>query len=135
MPSKTTRQTKQKTMILEIIRQDSRPLTADQILACARETLPALALTTVYRNLEQLTSQQVISRLIHPDGVTRYRMAGELHNHDMICLDCAKVVEISQCPLDCLTLQIESETGFKITTHQLSLYGYCRECQRKRDKN
>ncbi|MGI6334035.1 MAG: Fur family transcriptional regulator [Saccharofermentanales bacterium] len=128
MSVKNTRQTKQKSLILATIRKAGRLLTAEQILTAARKTLPKLALTTVYRNLEQLSNQQIITRLIHPDGVTRYRITDELHNHDVVCLNCSKTLEISQCPLDCLTLQIEESTGFKITAHQLTLYGYCAEC-------
>lgn len=132
MTEKNQRQTRQKMLIIEAIRQESAPLSADQILTWARQTLPGIALTTVYRNLEQLTQQQVISRLIYPDGITRYKIATALHHHQLVCLDCARSVEISQCPLECLSRQIESETGFEIVSHKLSLYGYCQECQQKK---
>ena len=123
------RQTRQKAIILETIRSAAEPLTADQILTCARQAQPALALTTVYRNLEQLTVQRVITRLIYPDGITRYRQAEVQHNHQLICLGCNSKVDISQCPLESLSRQIESETGFEIVSHQLDLYGYCEKCK------
>lgn len=126
------RQTRQKQLILSAIEQAQAPLTADQILTVARQQLPAIALTTVYRNLEQLSEQQVISRLIYPDGITRYRMADEVHHHELICLSCRARVQISQCPLDCLAKQIEDETGYQIESHALTLYGYCPRCQKKR---
>lgn len=132
MGEKNQRQTRQKTLIIETIRQDSTPLTADQILTRARLALPGLALTTVYRNLETLTQQQTISRLIYPDGITRYQLAADLHHHDLVCLTCGRAVEISQCPLECLTRQIESETGYQIVSHHLALYGECRDCQNKK---
>jgi Fur family transcriptional regulator, ferric uptake regulator len=126
------RQTRQKSLILETIRKESSALTADQILSRVRSILPSLALTTVYRNLELLTQQQVISRLIYPDGITRYQLAAALHHHQLVCLKCARTVEISQCPLDCLSRQIEKESGFTIISHQLALYGYCSECRRQK---
>ena len=99
MSAKNTRQTKQKSLILATIRQAGGLLTADQIWP-PLENVAQTCLTTVYRNLEQLSNQRIITRLIHPDGVTRYRMTDELHNHDMICINCSKTLEISQCPLD-----------------------------------
>ena len=125
------RQTKQKAIILEMIRSSAEPLTADQILTSARLVQPALALTTVYRNLELLTGQRVITRLIYPDGITRYKLADAPHNHQLICLGCKRKVAISHCPLECLARQIESETGFQIVSHQLDMYGYCEKCQKK----
>ena len=124
-----TRQTKQKKLIFEAIEQSDVPQTAEQILASARAFLPSMALTTVYRNLEQLTDQQVISRLIYPDGITRYRLAGEVHHHELVCVRCNHHVDISQCPLDCLAKQIEDDTGYQITSHALTLYGLCPDCR------
>lgn len=123
------RQTRQKSLILETIRQACEPMTADQILTSARATLPVLALTTVYRNLEQLSSQRTITRLIYPDGITRYKLAEPAHNHQLICLGCARKVDIGHCPLESLARQIESETGFEIVSHHLDLYGYCEDCK------
>ena len=105
------RQTRQKTLILETIRQTAAPLTAEQVLTCVRQVLPTLALTTVYRNLDQLTAQQTLSRMIYPDGVTRFKMA-DPHHHQLICLACSRTVDISQCPLECLSRQIEIDYGF-----------------------
>ena len=123
------RQTKQKKLIIEAIENQDAPQTAEQILTYAHSFLPAMALTTVYRNLEQLTAQQTISRLIYPDGITRYRLADQMHHHQLICLQCKLVTNIHQCPLDCLAKQIEDESGYQITSHSLTLYGYCPNCQ------
>ena len=92
MSAKNTRQTKQKSLILATIRQAGGLLTADQILAAARKTLPKLALTTVYRNLGNYQPADHHS-INSPDGVTRYRMTDELHNHDMICINCSKTLK------------------------------------------
>lgn len=123
------RQTRQKKLIIEAVETQDAPQTAEQILTYARSFLPAMALTTVYRNLEQLTAQQAISRLIYPDGITRYRLADQVHHHQLICLHCKQVINIHQCPLDCLAKQIEEDSGYQITSHSLTLYGYCPDCQ------
>ena len=131
MAERTQRQTRQKTLILAALHDSAQPLSAEQILALTRQSLPAIALTTIYRNLELLTQQQVISRLIYPDGITRYQAAA-LHHHQLVCLKCSRTVDVSQCPLACLTRQIERETGFEITSHQLAIFGYCADCQAKK---
>ncbi len=134
MDAKNFRQTRQKTLILEAIKQESSPQSAEQILAFARKSLPSMALTTVYRNLEQLAGLKAISKMIYPDGITRYQMTSTLHHHQLVCLGCAKAVDISQCPLECLASQIETDTGYSIVSHQLALYGYCSDCQQKKPR-
>lgn len=131
---KNLRQTKQKKLILDIISRDPSSLSAEQIHSAARLDLPSLALTTVYRNLESLVQQQKISRLIYPDGVTRYQTAAASHEHQLFCLDCGKHAEIPYCPLECLSQQIESDTGYAIVSHKIDLYGYCADCQKKKTR-
>lgn len=131
----TYRKTRQKKLILQAIEKADKPVSAEQILGSARDSLPGIALTTVYRNLEQLCSHQIISRLVYPDGISRYRLAGEVHGHQIICLGCNRSMAINHCPLDCLEEQIAAETGYSIEEHKLQLYGYCPQCRRKEDKN
>jgi len=51
-----------------------------------------------------------------------------------ICLDCGKHAEIPYCPLECLSQQIESDTGYAIVSHKIDLYGYCADCQKKKTR-
>ena len=125
------RQTRQKKLILEAIEKADKPVSADQILLHARKSLPAIALTTVYRNLEQLTGLQAVTRLIYPDGVTRYRLAGKVHGHQIVCLGCSKVADINHCPFASIEEQIAQETGYNIVDHKLQLYGYCPQCRKE----
>ncbi len=126
-----TRQTRQKKQILQVITQKDKALSADQILNLAKKDLPTLALTTVYRNLDQLVAQGTISRLIYPDGITRYQIISANHGHELICLGCGETIDVNQCPISSLTRQIEDDTGFDIVSHQMTLYGYCQSCKRR----
>lgn len=125
------RQTPQKKIILQLIRESCTPLTAEQVYERARETFPSLALTTVYRNLEAFAAEGVFRASVYDDGVKRYELA-ERHRHYMTCVECKKSVEIPECPFEELKDKLAAETGFAISGHSMEFFGTCPECRGRR---
>lgn len=125
-----SRQTVQRKLILEILSQAEKPLTAEEIYALAHQQRPKIALTTVYRNLEMLEEKGVLIRNIYQDGVARFEITAE-HRHYLICINCNKAVPLSHCPFEHLERELSRETGFAIAEHRLEIFGYCPECRKK----
>lgn len=133
MTTGKSRQTKQRETILAVLQEAGAALSADQIWEAARLHLPSLALTTVYRNLDRLLEQRLISAVLLPDGgATRYMPAGG-HRHHLVCMGCDRTIDLPQCPLEAVEAELEKKTGFSIARHSLEIYGYCAQC-RKRHK-
>lgn len=126
---KKIRQTKQRELILSILRCHTAALSAETIWEEARSNLPSLALTTVYRNLERLLEQKQITAVMIPEGATRYVPAGQ-HLHHLVCMDCDKTIDLPDCPLKAVEAQLEKDTGFTIAQHSLEIYGYCAQCKK-----
>ena len=57
--------TRQKRLILDLMRQSPRHMTADEIFAQARQQMPNIARGTVYRNLKLMEQAREIARLLH----------------------------------------------------------------------
>lgn len=55
------------------------------------------------------------------------------HTHYAICLQCHKKVALQVCPFENLHLHGEAK-DFVVTGHKLELYGYCKECEKKKIK-
>lgn len=127
------KKTKQRLKILSILQTASAPLCAEEILELAKPEFPQMALTTVYRNLETLAKSGQLHRIMSADGIMRVELIteGSRHRHFLVCTECNKKIPLEDCPLSKLICQVETETGFMITGHNLEFYGYCTECGTK----
>jgi Fur family transcriptional regulator, ferric uptake regulator len=96
---------------------------------CAREIYDRLNLqgkeighTSVYQNLEALSSQGIIEAVDRADGKL-YGRISDSHSH-INCLDSKQIIDIwVELPED-LIAQIEASAGVKITDYRIDFYGY-----------
>ena len=116
--------TKQKSLVLEIVSATCDHKTAEEIYLAAKEKMPQIAMGTVYRNLAQLVSEGLIRKIGVPNGPDRYDGCTQPHEH-LFCDACGKIVD-----LWCgdLTDAIEARTGSIIHSYTLDLHGLCPEC-------
>jgi len=91
---------------------------------------PSIGLVTIYRTIEILEGLGLICET-HVGGSCRsylIRRPSE-HHHHLICSDCGRVVDFTDCNLDKLESRLTKETRFKINGHLLEFLGQCRECK------
>jgi Fe2+ or Zn2+ uptake regulation protein len=117
-----------RTVVAEILRQ-TRPFTAEQMVARLKETAPEIGRATVYRTLELLASVDVVVRVLQADGHPAYIVGTPGHRHHLVCSDCGTVVAFSRCPVDDLVRDLSRDTEFAIHGHMLEVFGTCRSCQ------
>ena len=131
--------TKQRITILEVL--EDRPgkhLTAEEIYDCVKEQYPDIGLATVYRTIQLLSELHLIDKLNLDDGYVRYEIgkAGSStdthHHHHLICLDCGNVSSFEDDLLDTLEKRITENVGFEVVDHEVTLFGYCKECNENR---
>ncbi|HHT62585.1 MAG: Fur family transcriptional regulator [Bacillota bacterium] len=120
--------TKQRSAIIKMLNKSRVPLTAEEIFLRIRETNDNTSLATVYRNLKTLVTAGLVVKTGLLEEKVQYRLASKPHSHDLICLGCHKVFELTQCPLEHLCEFIGQREGFTVTEHRIELYGYCQEC-------
>lgn len=132
MPLTGMKNTRQRQLLLELLQNAGRSLTAEEIFEDAGIRSARLALSTIYRNLEQLSSRGILTKTLFPDGLARYELTGEhVHHHYLVCTRCHKRQTFDECPLKRMQYDLEKDTGFTITGHNLMLYGLCKDCQEK----
>ena len=124
----SNRQTRQRGVILEVVRSTMDHPTADWVYRQTRRHLPRISLGTVYRNLKRLAEQGII-REIHTGGHPA-RFDGNTGRHYHIrCLGCGKVNDL---PMSVDT-RFEEEAGramnYRVVGHQLEVQGLCPACQ------
>ena len=118
------RTSRQRSLILEIVRNSRNHPTAEAVYAEARKLMPNISLGTVYRNLRQLTtagSIRAVSFGSEPD-----RFDGMLDAHEQfVCLTCGTVYDIQP------TLGHPHLPGKTVTNYRLDYFGSCEACTNK----
>lgn len=125
---KLRRNTPQRRVILHELRQLNSHPTAAQLYAVVRKRLPRISLGTIYRNLEVLNEDGLISKLEFSGAETRFD--GRLEQHDHVrCTECGKIEDIfSGDPAPARPTEL---AGFEVTGHRLEYFGVCPECRRR----
>nr|WP_319489803.1 Fur family transcriptional regulator [uncultured Caproiciproducens sp.] len=123
--------TKQRGAIMQILKQNSDPVSAEDIFAALKNEYPNLALSTIYRNLERFTADGLIEKDVWSDGIVRYSIAAEHHGHYLICTGCSAKIKIEDCPLSGIEQGLAHDTGYEIEGHTLTIYGKCPKCIRR----
>jgi len=125
------RNTKQRQLILEIIRQANEHLDAEHIYERVRQLSPGISLSTVYRNLQLFTNAGLLVEHQFTGMRRRYEIATRSRHHHLMCIGCGRIFEFSCPSSDGLQTRITKEKGFRVTDAEVRLVGYCPECQRR----
>lgn len=121
--------TKNRLQILELLQHSSAPMTAEEIYITLREK-SNLNVSTAYRILSVFEDKKIVIKYQGCDSKAYYQMFNETHKHYIICSECNKRVDITNCPLCELESKLEKETGYQITGHRLEFVGKCPQCQK-----
>lgn len=123
------RNTKQKQLLLSLLKEADRPLSINEIHSQIVIKLPKIAKSTIYRNIDALLDQNLIEKYHLNDSEVFYRIKADRseHRHYMICEDCRKVFDLPSCPIHAMEHALEEE-GFIIKEHQIQISGICRNC-------
>lgn len=123
------RNSKNRPLVLEIITKEQQPISAEKIFKNLKN-MHKVNLSTIYRILNTLTSQNLIHKQIGQDGIYYYEINDNSHKHNIICDKCHKTVEIDYCPLKGFEHSIKQKTNFDITNHIIELHGICEKCKK-----
>ena len=101
---------------------ENESLSAREIYDRLNQQGKAIGHTSVYQNLEALSSQGIIECIERSDG-RLYGNISDSHSH-VNCLDTNQILDVHvELPAD-LIQQIEQQTGVKITEYTINFYGY-----------
>lgn len=119
--------TKQRSLILEIMRDDPRHMTADEIFTEARERMPRIARGTVYRNLKLMEQDGAIAHIEMAGGPDRYDYNPAPHGH-LLCDDCGAIADL---PVLGLLREIEATIGTTVRGYTFNIHYICPKCRAK----
>ena len=122
------RLTPQRLMILSAIRHAKGHKTALEILDEVKESYPFIDASTIYRTLNVLNQQRLISETDMGGGEYQFEWITPVKHHHLICRTCDRVVLLDHKYIEALGGQVVAEHGFVPDIDHLALFGTCQEC-------
>ena len=119
--------TRQRAVILEVIRSDMCHHTAEEIFALSKERLPGISRATVYNNLKALEEEKIIRHINGEDGSARYDSSYIPHGH-LFCTECGRIFDFD---IPNFSETLNSFSNAVIDSYELRAKGICHSCKAK----
>ena len=123
------RNTRQRQLVLDAVRDLCDHPTADEIYLRVREQDDHISRGTVYRNLHVLAEEGDILSIKMPGG-ERFDLRTDRHAH-LTCTECGRVVDVPVPNYGAYCDDVAKQTGFANLRVATLLSGLCPECQAK----
>ena len=124
----TQRNTIQRTLVLDAVRQLHNHATAEEIYQSVVKLHPSVSRATVYRNLSRLVDDGEIRRLEIPNEPDRFDHLCHQHYH-VKCVKCQRIFDVDMEYLGEIESKIKDSHGFDIVGHDLVFWVICPECK------
>ena len=122
--------TRQREVVLRVIRDAHSHLTANEVFTAAKELLPSISFATVYNSLRYLKDAGHIAEIKFGDGASRFDRMTHRHDH-AICTSCGKLVDIEMEIPDEIVKRAAKYSKFKPESLEFTLRGKCPDCSKK----
>ena len=120
---------RQRELILKTLKENCIHPTAEQLYELIRREEPTVSLATVYRTLNLLAENGMVKKIEGLDGTAHFDHQTFDHYH-FICTKCNRVFDIPCDISPDLAQDVESRTGFRIASYDVSFRGTCKSCQK-----
>ncbi|HVG30419.1 MAG TPA: transcriptional repressor [Pyrinomonadaceae bacterium] len=120
--------TRQRRVVLEVVKDSEGHLTAAEIFAAARERLPSISFATVYNSLRYLKGEGLVREITFGNAASRYDRETARHDH-AICTACGKLIDFDLAETAGLMRAAARRSRFRPESVHLTLYGLCPDCK------
>jgi Fur family ferric uptake transcriptional regulator len=117
--------TQSRRRVLDAVMSQAGHFTVDDVLRRTRRVGRA----TVFRTMKILLDLNIVCRVLLDDGTLHYRVSTGRHHHHLVCVECGRVEDFSQCDVDALVRDLQNATQYEIRAHWLEVYGRCASCR------
>lgn len=111
--------------VLEAVLAQSGHFTVEDVLHRTRKVGRA----TVFRTMRLLLDLNVVCRVMLDGGNLHYRLSSRGHHHHLVCNDCGRVEDFTNCDVEPLVQELARAMKYEIDGHWLEVYGRCQACR------
>jgi len=127
--SHTVHLTRQRRLVLDILREAKSHLDADTLYRKAKARNSKISLATVYRSLALLRDANLIQEHRLGESHSHFEPVGGSLHHHFTCLKCGKVVEFRSPQVLEAARAFGKREGLQIADVRLEVTGYCAACR------
>ena len=121
-------------LVIEIILKNKNPISIENL---QKKLEGKVALSTLYRVLNDLKSVEIIEEFTTTDSITMFEIAVQdgSHHHHLFCNNCGDIVDIElsenfEEKMNTEIVKIQKLFNFEISDHTLELLGLCNICKK-----
>jgi Fe2+ or Zn2+ uptake regulation protein len=122
------RATPQRLVIAQLLREQPRHVTAEELFDEARALLPGISLPTVYATLDLLAEVGAVRQVPLPSGAAVYDSRVDPHHH-VRCRRCGAVQDLDVALDDAAARASAERQGFADVDTSLVVSGVCAACR------
>ncbi len=119
--------TKQRDVVLQVIRASQGHLTASEVFVNAKTLFPSISFATVYNSLRFLKDAGHITEIHFGNGASRFDRITSRHDH-AICIKCGTLADIEMEHPQELVERAARISNFKPRSIEFTLKGICPDC-------
>lgn len=117
--------TRQREVILSVLKDAGRPLTREEILKLGRRRMERLGSATVDRTIREMRESFQLIGVEFPGQPRRYELPADAEHPHFICRQCERVFDL---PVLMQLPEITLPSGFKQMGGEVIYSGLCPEC-------
>jgi Fe2+ or Zn2+ uptake regulation protein len=125
------RVTSPRRVVAQLVATHGGHFTTSELESVARSRRLGISRATLFRALDLLIELGIVERVDLPSGEHAYVACAGSHHHHVICSRCGRTTEVADHGLAEAVTAMARESGYRIDTHRLELFGFCRHCQAK----
>jgi Fur family transcriptional regulator, ferric uptake regulator len=115
--------------VLSTLHENGGHLTSAEVIEHVETDDPAIGRASIFRTLELLTNLAIIRpTYVNPTTPTYILMGQEGHHSHIICTRCDRLIELDECHVDQMMVEIETQHHIRLTGHLVEFYGICEKC-------
>ena len=122
--------TRQREVVLRVIRDANAHPTANEVFSAAKSLLPSISFATVYNSLRYLKEAGHIAEIQFGNGASRFDRMTSRHDH-AICRQGGKLVDIEMEHEEELVKRAAKNSKFKPESIECTLRGRCPDAARR----
>ena len=103
--------------------------TAEDIYNQVKTEHPTISLATVYKNLEVLVQNNIISKVTPLHDSARFDAETGLHHH-AVCTKCRNIIDIPDDDFDSFSIPTQISSKFEIKNYKIQFEGICNSCSK-----
>ncbi len=127
--SRGYRITPQREMIIEAIAHQADHINADEIYSRVQARTRSVNIATIYRTIELLVEQGLVSRFDLGEGRVLYAPNQHGPHIHLVCRQCGQVTDAEPKLLSGLDRRIKTDYQFAADLQHISLVGLCKTCR------